>query len=242
MPGVKPEQQVRLAEVFATLAETLVAGQDVLDLLSELVDACVELLDVDAAGVLLADDKGRLRTVAASDEQARMLELFQLQAEDGPCPECYRTNDTVTSLDLQLDGHRWPRLVPYALSLGYRAVHARPLRSRETVIGALNLLSLNAGPLPRDDQEIARSLASVATLSILRDRQVADHVELNSQLRSALQSRVVIEQAKGILAERSALDLGAAFGLIRGHARRHQTRIGDVAHQIVSGQLDPTDT
>ena len=194
--------------------------------------------DVDAVGVLLADREGRLQTVAASDEQARALELFQLQADDGPCPECYRTQDSVDSPDLGLDRDRWPTLAPHALAEGFRAVHACPLRLREQTVGALNLFSRGTRLFPTEDIHLAQALAEVATISVLRERALTGTSELAAQLQGALESRVLIEQAKGMLAERSRIDLGAAFTLLRGHARRHGRRLSDVAGDVVTGTLD----
>ena len=236
---MRPESQTRLAELFVALADTLVVGYDLLDLLGRLAEGCAELLDdVDAAGVLLADPNGRLQTVAASDEQARALELFQLQTDDGPCPECYRTQDRVASPDLGLDLDRWPTLAPHALAEGFRAVHAYPLRLREQTVGALNLFSRSTGPVSADDGRIAQALAEVATISVLRERALAGSAELAGQLQGALESRVLVEQAKGVLAERGGLDLGAAFALLRGHARNNGRRLSDVAGDVITGDLD----
>lgn len=228
----------RLADTFVALADTLVSGYDMLELLSRLTEACVELLPVDAAGVLLADEHGALQTVAASDEQAHLIELFQLQINDGPCPECYRIGASVASPDLDLDLDRWPDLVPRARAQGYRAVHAQPLRLRADTLGALNLFSRATGPIPDDDRRLAQALADMATISILRERALADRDQLTEQLQAALTSRLVIEQAKGILAERTGRDLAAAFGALRSHARRHQRRLSDIAGDVVAGHLD----
>ena len=238
---MEPDQQLRIADLFVVLADTLVAGYDVLELLTRLTEGCVELLEgVDAAGVLLADRQGRLHTAAASNETVRLLELFQLQTDTGPCPESFRTAHTVHSPDLGLDADRWPELVQLAVRNGYRAVHAHPLRLREETIGALNLFSTSTGPLPEADLHLAGALGRVATISILRERTLAGRDELTGQLQRALDSRVLVEQAKGILAERRGVEVDEAFQALRSHARSHNRRLSDVAGDVVAGDLDPT--
>ncbi|MBW0104392.1 GAF and ANTAR domain-containing protein [Pseudonocardia sp. KRD291] len=235
---MEPDQR-RLAEMFVALADTLATDYDVLDLLTHLAQGCVELLGVDAAGVLLADDAGRLQVAAASNETARLLELFQLQTDDGPCPEAFRTARTVESPDLDLDADRWPELVRHARHNGYRAVHAQPLRLREQTVGALNLFSCGTGALPASDAHLTETLAAVATISILRERALAGRDELTHQLQTALDSRVLVEQAKGILAERLRVGPDQAFTALRSHARSHNRRLSEVAAAVVAGELDP---
>lgn len=237
---MRPDQHLRLADLFVDLADTLVAGYDVLDLLTRLAEGCVELLGVDAAGVLLADRQGRLGTVAASTETVRLLELFQLQTDHGPCPESFRTGLPVDSPDLDLDADRWPELVRHARHNGYRAVHAHPMRLREEVVGALNLFSRGTGPIPDAELYLARALSGVATISILRERALVGRDELTGQLQAALDSRVIVEQAKGILAERRGVEPDKAFTALRSHARSHNRRLSDVAGDVVAGDLDPT--
>lgn len=238
--GMRPQQHLRLADLFVALADTLVAGYDVLDSLTKLAEGCVELLGVSAAGVLLADPHGRLRTAAASNETVRLLELFQLQTDQGPCPESFRTGRTVHSPDLALDSDRWPELVQHAMRNGYRAVHAHPLRLHNQTIGALNLFSADTGPMPDADLHVAGALGKVATISVLRERALAGHAELAGQLQTALDSRVLVEQAKGILAERRGVEPGQAFAVLRSHARSHNRRLTEVAGEVVAGNLDPT--
>lgn len=237
---VKSGQPSRLADLFVDLTDTLGPGHDVLDLLTRLAEGCVDLLEVDAAGVLLADRHGRLRTAAASNETARLLELFQLQTDDGPCPESFRTGRAVHSPDLELDADRWPELVRHAVHNGYHAVHAHPLALREETVGALNLFSTGTGPIPDADLHLAGALGTVTTISVLRERAVAGHAELAGQLQAALDSRVLVEQAKGVLAERRGVVPEDAFAVLRSYARRNNRRLSDVAGEVVAGSLDPT--
>lgn len=237
---MRSDQHLRLADLFVALTDTLTAGYDVLDLLTRLAEGCVELLGVDAAGVLLTDRQGRLRTAAASNETVRLLELFQLQTDHGPCPESFRTGRPVDSPDLDLDADRWPELVHHARHNGYRAVHAHPMQLRDETVGALNLFSRSTGPMPDAELHVAKALSGVATISILRERALAGRDELAGQLQVALESRVLVEQAKGVLSERRGLEPDQVFAALRSHARRHNRRLSDVAGDVVAGHLDPT--
>ena len=225
------EQSTReraLAEAFVTLADTLVADYDVIDVLHQLTIECVELLRVDAAGLLLSDQRGNLQMAAASTEQARVVELFQLQSDEGPCLDCYRTSRPISAPDLR-DMTDWPRFIAHTLETGYRSVHAVPLRLRNETIGALNLFRTQPGALRPDELRIAQALADVATIGILQERAISRREILAEQLQVALNSRVIIEQAKGVLAERGQLEMERAFQLLRGHARSTQQRLSDVA-------------
>lgn len=231
-------QQQRLSEAFVALADSLVADFDVADLLHRLADHCVTLLDVAAAGLLLADQRGSLQVVAASSEASRLLELFQLQHDEGPCLDCYRTGTTVTVPDLELAADRWPIFAAETRAAGYRSVHALPMRLRDDVIGTLNLFGSRPGPLDEADARVGQALADVATIAILQERAIRHQELLAEQLQHALTSRVVIEQAKGILAERGNLDMDQAFDRLRRHARNTNTRLTDLARGIVDGTLD----
>jgi transcriptional regulator with GAF, ATPase, and Fis domain len=191
-----------LPETFVELTDTMVAGFDVIDFLHVLTDRSVQLLDVSAAGLLLADPRGELRVVAASSEAARLLELFQLQNDQGPCLDCFRTGRPVAAVDLAAAASRWPRVVPAARQAGFGAVQALPMRLREQVIGALNLFRADPGALAPADIRVGQALADVVTISMLHERGMRHSDILNEQLQTALNSRVIIEQAKGKLAER----------------------------------------
>ena len=239
---VMPREQ-RLGEVFVSLADTLVADYDVIDLLYHLTTVCVELLAVDTAGVLVTSDtEGTLRTVASSHERTELLELFQLQADQGPCLDAYRSAQPVSCADLSDDGGRWPRFSAHAYSQGYRSVHARPMRVRNTVIGALNLFGDQPGSMPETDLHTAQAFADIATLSIVKDRTTTTQAAIVDQLQHALSSRVIIEQAKGIVSERQNISVDEAFVELRGYARHQRERLTTVAESVIRGTLDPSRT
>ncbi len=231
-------RSAQLAESFVTLADSLVADYDVVEVLEGLVRNCVELLQVEQVGMLLTDQRGHLQVVAASSEATRLIELLQLQSEEGPCLECVRTGAPVTVPELATQQERWPTFAPSALGVGFAAVHALPLRLRSDTIGALNLFTTNpASTLGTDDLRIAQALADVATIAILQQRSISRASLLAEQLQTALNSRVVVEQAKGVLAERGSLDMQAAFDRLRAYARAHNERLSDVATRVVREDL-----
>src|SRR5216683_6941303 len=224
-----------LSETFVELTDTMVADFDVIDFLHVLTDRSVRLLDVSAAGLLLADPHGELRVVAASSEAARLLELFQLQNDQGPCLDCFRTGKPVWAEDLYAQAQRWPRFATAARQSGFVAVQALPMRLRDQVIGALNLFRASPGAFDPGDVRIGQALADVATISLLHERSMRHSDILNEQLRTALNSRVIIEQAKGKLAERLGLDTDQAFSLLRDHARARNRRLSDLAQAFIDG-------
>jgi hypothetical protein len=211
-----------LADTFVMLADTLVDDYDVVDLLQRLTESCVGVLGASAAGLLLLDQRGGLAVVASSSEESRLLEVFQLQNNEGPCLECVRSGTAVVSGDLGPDVSRWPLFVPAATGAGFKSVVAVPMR------------------LPPDDQRLAQALADVATIGILQQRITHRSVVLAEQLQQALNSRVTIEQAKGILAERGGLEMDKAFARIRRYARNHNLKLTDVALAVIRGDIDPT--
>jgi GAF domain-containing protein len=217
---------------FVELADTLVADYDVLDLLTRLTDHCVDSLDASAAGLMLTDQRGRLQLLASSNEQTRLLELFQLQNDEGPCLECFRTGQPVTAVDL-LNEHRWPRLVPQVLHAGFATVHALPMRLRANTIGALNLFRTQPTPLNDEDLRLGQAWADVATIGILQARAISRGDTLVEQLQGALNSRVLVEQAKGLLADRGKLDMDTAFNRLRGYARAHNRPLKEVATEVI---------
>lgn len=218
------------------MADTLVADFDVVDFLHMLTLRCVDLFDVDAAGLMLADRRDELRLVAASAERVAMLELWESQSEEGPCLESYRTGVAVGAEDLQRCSP-WHRFGQEALRSGFRAVQALPLRLRGQTIGAMNLLSVRPGVLAAEQLAICQALADVATIGLLQARAVREAQLLAEQLGSALQSRVIIEQAKGVLAERATVDMDAAFRILRRYARHHNRRLAEVARDVVERRL-----
>lgn len=227
----------RLVTTLVELADTLVEDFDVVELLTMLSDRCVELLDVSAAGLMLVAPEGELRVIASSSEAMRVVELFELQAQEGPCSDCYRTGEPVHHEDLGMALDRWPQFAPVAVNAGFRSVHAVPMRLRGRIIGALNLFGSDPGAPDENDIVVARALADVATIAILQHRAVQEAQILNQQLSYALSSRVVIEQAKGVLAERLGLAMEQAFSAMRTHARSHNLRLVGVATAIIDGSL-----
>ncbi|KQX65462.1 GAF and ANTAR domain-containing protein [Streptomyces sp. Root1310] len=227
--------QQLLAKTFVELADNLVADFDLIDFLRLLTDRCVGMLDASAAGVLLADRDGKLRVMAASNEHVRLLELFQLQNDEGPCLECFRTGTPVIIPDLTREADRWPRFVTAAHRSGFEAVQALPMRLRDETVGALNLFRVAPGPFDPAGTLIAQALADVATISLLQQRSSQRSTVLNEQLQAALNSRVLIEQAKGKLAERQGIDMEEAFTALRGYARAHNRRLSDLARVFIDG-------
>jgi GAF domain-containing protein len=229
----------KLAQTFVELADSLVDEFDAFDLLQVLVGRCVDLLGVSAAGLLLADQHGQLRVTVSSHESARLLDLYQLQNDEGPCLECYRTRRPIGVQVLDAEKSRWPRFATAAVNEGFGAVLALPLRLRGSVIGALNLFGDAHGTLADPDiVPVAQAMADVSTIAILQERLTRERDLVNEQLQQALDSRVVIEQAKGVLATRLDIDMGQAFQLIRGRARGQRRRLREVADEIVSTRPD----
>lgn len=230
-------REALVSRTFLQLADTLVADFDIIDLLTILADRCLELVDADAAGILLVDADGNLRVMAASSEQARLLELFQLQNEQGPCLEAFSSGQPVINPELRAAMERWPRFTPYAVGAGFESAYALPLRLRGVVIGALNLFRSASGPMPEADVQLAQALADIASIAILQAQATRHAQQRDDQLQHALDSRVTIEQAKGVLAERAGIDMDTAFNRIRAHARNTNTQLTTVAAQIIAGEL-----
>ena len=231
-------KEILLARTMVELADTLVDDFDIVEFFTLLTNRSVELLDVSAAGLMLVAPEGDLRVVASSSEAMHLLELFELQAEEGPCLDCYRTGELVAADDLATLEDRWPRFVARALELGFQSAHAVPMRLRGTVIGALNLFGSEPGEMRAADRAAAQALADVATIAILQHRAAVHAHDLNEQLNSALKSRVLIEQAKGMLAAQADLDMDQAFSRLRNHARDHNMLLSYVARDFVEGTLN----
>jgi transcriptional regulator with GAF, ATPase, and Fis domain len=223
-----------LAETLVEVADTLVDDFDLIEFLGMLTLRTSELFDVSAAGLLLADHRGQLRVMAASDERSEMLELFQVQADEGPCHDCYQQGQAVVDADLSEAAGRWPRFAPHAVEAGYRAVHAFPLRLRQEVIGALNLFSTEVGRMSEADARMVQAVADIATIGLLQERAIHRGAIQTEQLQTALQSRIVIEQAKGALAQIHSCDVDRAFEMLRSYARAHNQRLGDVSYWVTS--------
>lgn len=229
----------KVSELYVRLSDTLVRGYDVADFLQALVEGCKDVLEVDVVGVLLEKRDGELALSAASDEEMRTLEALELQTQSGPCYDAYTEHQQVVVEDLEACRDRWPEFVPKALDLGFRSGHGFPLRLRDETIGALNLYSATPGPLGVAKVHLAQSLADVATIGIISERTIRNAQVLNEQLQTALESRVIIEQAKGVLAERQDISTGEAFERIRRHSRTNHAPLRDVSHRVVHEGLTP---
>jgi GAF domain-containing protein len=228
------------SEAFVALADTMVADYDAIDLLDRLIGFCVDLLPADAAGIVLGDARRELRVVAASSEAAELMELLQLQSDEGPCLDCFQTAAPVSIADLAGAADRWPRFVAAVAERGqFRAVHALPLRLRGEAIGALNLFDREPRSLPDRDLALGQALADVATIGILQERVIRRAEVVNEQLQMALTSRVTIEQAKGVLSQYFGNDVDAAFDRLRRYARSRNEKLAHVAAQVVRRELDP---
>ena len=229
-------REVRLSEAFIAMADTLVTGYDVVDLLHSLTERCVDLLDAVAAGLVLRDDRGGLDVLASTSEQSELLELLQLRAGEGPCVEAYLTGTPVSVEDTGSDD-RWPAFGAAALTQGFRSVHAVPMRLRDRTLGAGALFRSAPGALPEPDRRVAQALADVATIGLLHERTLRHTEVVNDQLQGALHSRILIEQAKGVLAEQGHLDMNQAFDVLRSYARNARRSLREVAAEVVAGTL-----
>lgn len=226
-----------LTRTFVELADTLVDEFDVVEMLTTLADRCVAVLDVSAAGLMLISPDGDLRAMASSSETMRMVELFELQTQEGPCLDCYRSRQPVLNQHLGALERRWPHFEPVALEAGFHSVHALPMRLRGNVIGALNLFRIDRADLEEADIVAGQALADAATITILQHQAALETQLVNARLSNALNSRIVIEQAKGVLAERAGISMEAAFAAMRNRARNHNEKLVDVAQGVIDGTV-----
>ncbi len=229
----------RLAEVFVEMADTLVDDFDLIEFLHTVTVRTAELVDVAAVGLLLADHHGQLQFMAASDEQSTLLELFQVQHQQGPCLDAFVTRAPVVNADLSTAGGHWPLFAPRATRLGFRSVHALPLRLRSTVIGAINLFGSDSGRLSPEDVTVVQALADVATIGLLQERAIRRSEVLSEQLQSALNTRVVLEQAKGVLARTHGISVDQAFDRMRSYARMHNIKLTELATAVLAQPPGP---
>lgn len=230
-------REARLGEVFVELADTLVADFDLVDFMTTLAARSVELLHADAVGIMLRDEGGHPRVIASSSEAMNLLELLELQVAEGPCVECFASGEPVVNVALADAGTRWPRFAAEASASGFTLVHALPMRLRSEVIGAMNLFSSSPVLLADDDVTVGQAMADVATIGMLQERALREARVLAAQLEVALQSRIVIEQAKGVLAERLGVEISESFRLLREYARRRGLHLAAVALAVANGTL-----
>lgn len=230
------KREARLTSAFVTLADTLVADYDVVDLLDTLVNVCADVLAAEAAGLLLAGGDGRLSVVASTSEGSQLVELMQLH-DGGPCVDCYHSGKSVHVTDFRDVRDKWPGFVETAEEHGYHSMHAVPLRLRGTTLGALGMFRTETGELSDQDASVAQALADVATIGILHERAVRENETARQQLQGALDSRVLIEQAKGVIAHQKSVDMDVAFKTLRDYARSHGQLLRSVAEKVVHRSL-----
>jgi GAF domain-containing protein len=241
MPGDDVFDRQRLtAATFVELIDTLVDDFDVIDILTVLASRCVQLLDAAAAGILLADASGELRVMAGSSEEIALLELFQVQNHEGPCMDSFHSGEVIAEPDMRT-GSAWPLFAAESVAAGYPSVCAVPLRLRDVVLGCLNLFMTEPVALSAADVDLAQALADVASIAIMQDQATRDAAEREARLQHALNSRIAIEQAKGMLAEHGGVDMNEAFNRLRRFARDHNRRLTEVAESLVNGQLKITE-
>lgn len=222
---------------FVKLADALVGEYDVVDVLHTLVVESVTLLDASAAGLLLADPSGELQVLASTSEESYLVEVLQQQAGAGPCVDAFLTGKVVTINDIEADGDRYPAFQRAALSQGFHSVHAIPMRLRPRTIGALNLFRTDVGDLTAEDAAIGQALADVATISILQERTFRENAIVNSQLQHALNSRILVEQAKGVISQTSSIGMNEAFTRLRSYARSHNRTLQATAEDVIGRTL-----
>jgi transcriptional regulator with GAF, ATPase, and Fis domain len=231
------DREQDVVSALVSLAGSMATGSDVVELLSELTADCARLLDVGAAGLLLSDERDVLHVMAASSEDVAHVEALQVQRAEGPCLDCFRDGRAVSAPDLHEELDRWPQFVPTAVAAGFASVHAVPMRLRDTVLGALGLFGTAPGALDLADLRLAQGMADVASIALVQDRAAADQQVVNEQLRVALTSRVVLEQAKGVLSHTAEVDMVTAFRMLRQYARDHNLRLSELARAVVDRRL-----
>ena len=231
-------REAKISAAFVSLADTLVEDFDVVDLLGGLVEQCAEILDVEAAGLMLVDVAGDLQLIASTSEDTGLVELMQLSAGAGPCVDCFVTGRPVSIADIETSGVQWPDFAGEALKRGFRSVHATPMRLRSQVIGTLNLFGAQTGELNSADIAVAQALADVATIAVLQEKSARETTVVAGQLQHALNSRIVIEQAKGVLSQTADMSMEDAFKALRSYARSHNLSLNLVAQGVVDRRID----
>ncbi len=229
----------RLMAAFVEMADTLVDDFDVIDFLHHLAEHTAAISGASSVGLLLGDESGQLSLVAATSEGAEQLEKLQLQHSEGPSLDCLRTHHQVLTSDLNRATWRWPSFAPLAVQAGYRSVHAFPMRLRDEAVGALNIFGETETSLDNGETRVIQALADVATIGLLQQRGLSAADTVTLQLKSALDSRILIEQAKGLVAHGNDVDMREAFELMRGYARSHHVLLTNLADAVVRRELDP---
>jgi hypothetical protein len=233
-----PSREVQLGGLLVRLADTLSDEVDLVELMTVLAEGTVSIMAVDEAGVVLADPRGSLRVVASSSERMRVLELYEIQNEDGPCLECFSSGEAVLNVHLGTKSDvRWPHFSPRARQMGYHVVHAFPIRHRTATIGMVNAFAVAEAELTGDEAKMGEAMAQMAAIGLLHQRALLDRDAVIEQLQHALDARVTVEQAKGILSERFGTSVADAYHLLRTYARRNATPVHSVAAAVLAGEI-----
>ncbi|WAU85992.1 GAF and ANTAR domain-containing protein [Streptomyces sp. Qhu-G9] len=231
----------QLAKAFVDLADTYASEFDPLHLFNRLVHTCVELLEVDAAAVMIADARGSLKTMAATNEEAAFVELLQTQTGSGPCMDCYRTGEAHSVPDITAERERWPKLVTAMTDAGYRSLQTVPVRLHERPLGGLTLLNTRAGAMPNDDAHLAQALADSAALALMHwSTEPTRSDDVITRVQSAIAVKAILEIAKGMIAEYTGGTIAEAGQLLADYARRHRVSLAETVHALVSRTMDPT--
>jgi GAF domain-containing protein len=232
------QQLERVAEVCVELSDTLVPHFTPLDHLSTLCERCVELLDITAAATVLSDRPDDRFVVAVAPERSRLREVLAVAATEGPGTDLGGTGQCVLSDAFQDEVDRWRAFGRAATAAGFESAHALPLRCRAEVVGMLALLHEHPHRVSDADHHLGQLLADTATIGLLQHRAVSTAEGVQAQLQCALTSRVLIEQAKGVLAQQGHVDVDDAFHVMRRYARAHNLRLVDVARTVTTGHTD----
>ncbi|MGW0903191.1 ANTAR domain-containing protein [Streptomyces sp. NPDC002853] len=232
-------REQHIARTFVELADTLVEDFDVIDFLHQMTVRCQELLDVTDAAVFLAHPNLNLHSPAPCDPSPALQDVVDAACRQGPAVDAHRTTRPVASLRLVDAAARWPQFTPHLLNAGYTLATALPMRLRQDNIGSLLLLHTGDRALNPDDLALAQALADAATIGLIQARTIRQQHTVNEQLHGALQSRIIIEQAKGVLAARSNVTLNQAFDVLRRYARQHRILLSRVARDVIESGLTP---
>jgi AmiR/NasT family two-component response regulator len=226
-----------LLETLTVVADTLIDDFDVVEFLHELAERCAAICEAVDVGIVLVNDRPELVVMASTSERLHAIEALQLSAGHGPCLDAFVTGEVVTASSREEIARRWPALAEGVRDTGYQSVHAVPLRLRRTTVGSLNFFRDREGRLELDDVIAAQTIADVATIGLVQERAIREAATARDQLQHALDSRVVIEQAKGVIAHRNGVDMETAWRMLRQRARSRQARVGDIARAVVDGVI-----
>ncbi len=227
----------RLIETFLALTDTLTGEFDTVDFLTMLAERSTDLLGVSATGVVLTDGRGGLSVAAGSFRRSELREVFAAATEAGPCRDCVDSDAPVSAADLR-DTDRWPRFRAAAAAAGFAAVHAVPMRSHERAIGAVTFLHDEPRRLDAADARLGQALADAATIGLLHEQAARRAETVAQQLRSTLQNRVILEQAKGVVAAQGDVSPADAFTILRAHALSQGLHLSDLARGVVERTVD----